>query len=181
MHAVLVHSGAMPSAPTPDQLFAGLYDDLRRLARREVRRNGAQAMMSTRTLVHEAWLDISQRHGVAFEDRARFLAYSARAMRGLVIDKVRAAHAQKRGGGLDITALDTHTAHEVEQPQLLVQIADALDDLSKLEPQLATVVELKFFAGLSVAEIASLQQVSERTVQRQWEKARLLLYGALKA
>ena len=164
----------MPSAPTPDQLFAGLYDDLRRLARREVRRNGAQAMMSTRTLVHEAWLDISQRHGVAFEDRARFLAYSARAMRGLVIDKVRAAHAQKRGGGLD-------TAHEVEQPQLLVQIADALDDLSKLEPQLATVVELKFFAGLSVAEIASLQQVSERTVQRQWEKARLLLYGALKA
>src|SRR5881394_1970661 len=86
-----------PPGAASDSLFTDLYDDLRRLARREVRRNGAQAMMSTHTLVHEAWLDISQRHGLAFEDRGRFLAYAARAMRGLVIDKVRAQHAQKRG------------------------------------------------------------------------------------
>jgi len=169
-----------PPGAASDSLFADLYDDLRRLARREVRRNGAQAMMSTHTLVHEAWLDISQRHGLAFEDRARFLAYAARAMRGLVIDKVRAQHAQKRGGGLDITVLDTLNAEEVAEPEVLQHIGDALDELAVLEPGLATVVDLKFFGGLSAAEIATLQGVSERTVQRQWEKARILLYHALR-
>jgi RNA polymerase sigma factor (TIGR02999 family) len=174
-----------PNDPKPprtpsDKLFADLYDDLRRLARREVRRNGAQAMMSTHTLVHEAWLDISQRHGLAFEDRGRFLAYAARAMRGLVIDKVRAQHAQKRGGGIDITALDTMHAEEVAEPEVLEHIGDALDELAVLEPDLATVVDLKFFGGLAAAEIAALQGVSERTVQRQWEKARILLFHALK-
>jgi RNA polymerase sigma factor (TIGR02999 family) len=170
-----------PSAGQSDALFADLYDDLRRLARREVRRNGAQAVMSTHTLVHEAWIDISQRHGLAFPDRGRFLAYAARAMRGLVIDRVRAQHAQKRGGGLDITALDTMHAEEVAEPDLLQHIGDALDELAVLEPELATVVDLKFFGGLAAAEIAALQGVSERTVQRQWEKARMMLYHAMKA
>jgi RNA polymerase sigma factor (TIGR02999 family) len=170
-----------PPAGQSDALFADLYDDLRRLARREVRRNGAQAMMSTHTLVHEAWIDISQRHGLAFPDRGRFLAYAARAMRGLVIDRVRAQHAQKRGGGLDITALDTLTAEQIAEPELLQHIGDALDELAVLEPELATVVDLKFFGGLAAAEIAALQGVSERTVQRQWEKARMMLYHAMKA
>ena len=170
-----------PPAGQSDALFADLYDDLRRLARREVRRNGAQAMMSTHTLVHEAWIDISQRHGLAFPDRGRFLAYAARAMRGLVIDRVRAQHAQKRGGGLDITALDTLNAEQIAEPELLQHIGDALDELAVLEPELATVVDLKFFGGLAAAEIAALQGVSERTVQRQWEKARMMLYHAMKA
>ena len=101
-------------------------------------------------------------------------------MRGLVIDKVRAKHAQKRGGGLDITVLDTLNAEEVAQPEVLQHIGDALDELAVLEPELATVVDLKFFGGLSAAEIGALQGVSERTVQRQWEKARMLLFHALR-
>jgi RNA polymerase sigma factor (TIGR02999 family) len=162
-----------------DALFATLYDELHRLARREAARAGAGAVVSATTLLHEAYLDMSQRDALAFPDRAHFLAYAARAMRNVVIDRARASAAQKRGGGLDITSLDTQTADVVTQPAVLSEIGDALDELAKTEPELANVVDLKFFCGFSVAEIAALHAVSERTVQRQWEKARLLLYRAL--
>src|SRR5215471_5588289 len=98
-------------APEPrdqaTELFTSLYEQLRRLARREVRRGGAADYVSTGTLVHEAWLQIREREALSFEDPARFLAYASRAMRGLVIDRVRARHAQKRGGKFVITSLDT--------------------------------------------------------------------------
>jgi RNA polymerase sigma factor (TIGR02999 family) len=162
-------------------LFTTLYDDLRRLARREVRRNGALGMVGTSTLVHEAWMDISRRPSLAFEEPGRFLAYAARTMRGLVIDRIRAQHAQKRGGGFIITSLDTHNADQVVQPEVLENIGEALDELATLEPALAHVVDLKFFCGFTLAEVATMQGVSERTVQRQWEKARLLLYRALRS
>jgi DNA-directed RNA polymerase specialized sigma24 family protein len=100
-------------------------------------------------------------------------------MRGLVIDRVRQRQAQKRGGGLDITSLDTEHAEQCPQPELLADIGDALDELAQLEPVLAQVVDLKFFCGFSMAEIAALTGSSERTVQRQWEKARLLLHRAI--
>ena len=173
-----------PNDPKPprtpsDKLFADLYDDLRRLARREVRRNGARDIMSTNTLVHEAWLNIGQRSSLSFNERGQFLAYAARAMRGMVIDRVRARHAQKRGGGLVITSLDTQNAEQVAQPEQLEQIADALDELATLDPDLAHVVDLTFFGGFTLAEVANIQGVSERTVRRQWQKARLLLHRAL--
>ena len=158
-------------------LFTTLYGDLCRLARREVRRNGAQDILGTGTLVHEAWLDLRQRPSLAFDEPGRFLAYAARTVRGLVIDRVRARQAQKRGGGL-ITALDTHV-DQVAQPELPAGIGEALDELAALEPELAQVVDLKFFCGFTVAEVARMQGISERTAQRQWEKARLLLYRAL--
>jgi RNA polymerase sigma factor (TIGR02999 family) len=160
-------------------LFATLYDDLRRLARREVRRNGAQDFLGTSTIVHEAWLDISQRPSLEFEEKGRFLAYAARAMRGLVVDRVRANYAQKRGGGLVITSLDTYASEQAVQPEQLEHIAEALDELAVLEPDLAEVVDLKFFCGFTLGEVASMQGVSERTVQRKWEKARLLLFTAI--
>ena len=162
-----------------EQLFSSLYADLCRLARREVRRNGAYDVLGTGTLVHEAWLDISRRPDLSFEDRARFLAYAARTMRGLVIDRVRARHAQKRGGGFVITSLDTENADATAQPELLQSIGEALDELAAIEPELARVVDLKFFCGFTMAEVAQLQGSSERTVQRQREKARALLYRAL--
>ncbi len=158
-------------------LFTTLYGDLCRLARREVRRNGAQDIVGTGTLVHDAWLDIRRRPSLAFDEPGRFLAYAARTVRGLVIDRVRARNAQKRGGGL-ITALDTHV-DQVAQPELPVGIGEALDELANLEPELAQVVDLKFFCGFTLAEVARIQGISERTAQRQWEKARLLLYRAL--
>ena len=177
--------GEPPTAPEPRddaaQLFTTLYDDLRRLARREARRGGAADYVSTGTLVHEAWLQIRARDALSFEDPARFLAYASRAMRGLVIDRVRARHAQKRGGAFVITSLDTEHAEQVANPEALQEIGDALDELAKLEPELAEVVDLKFFCGLTLADIASMKGVSERTMQRQWDKARMLLHRALAA
>jgi len=159
-------------------LFTTLYDDLCRLARREVRRNGAQDFAGTGTLVHDAWLDIRRRPSLAFDEPGRFLAYAARTVRGLVIDRVRARHAQKRGSGL-ITAFDTQDADRIAEPELPSGIGEALDELAVLEPELAQVVDLKFFCGFTLVEIARMQGTSERTAQRQWEKARLLLYRAL--
>jgi RNA polymerase sigma factor (TIGR02999 family) len=135
--------------------------------------------MSTGTLVNEAWLDISQRPALEFEERGRFLAYASRTMRGLVIDRIRARQAQKRGGGLDITSLDTHSAEQLLQPETLPGLSEAMDEMAALEPELARVVDLKFFCGFTLAEIAVMHEVSERTVQRQWEKARLFLHQAL--
>jgi len=177
----------VPHAPSPSgvepvpaaELFTQLYEELRRLARREVRVNGAQAHLSTGTLVHEAWLEISQRPALAFDERGRFLAYASRAMRGLVIDRIRARQAHKRGGDLDITALDTHNAEQLLAPESLPGLAEAMEEMTSLEPELARVVDLKFFCGFTLAEIAAMHEVSERTVQRQWEKARLFLHHAL--
>lgn len=162
-----------------EALFTSLYKDLLRLARREVRRNGASDVLSTDTLVHEAWLDIRKRPALDFDEPGRFLAYATRTMRGLVIDRVRSRYAQKRGGGVVITSLDTVNAEQAEQPETLEGIGEALEELEAVDPDLAQVVDLKFFCGFTLAEVASMKGVSERTIQRQWEKARLLLYQAL--
>lgn len=174
--------GPVPAPPPRNDhaaLFASLYAELHRIARREVHRQGSSSPVSATTLLHEAYLDLSQRDQLTFPDRAHFLAYAGRAMRGLVIDRVRERQAQKRGGGLDITSLDTEFAEACSQPEQLEALGDALDELAALEPALSTVVDLKYFCGFSLVEIAELQGVSERTVQRRWEKARLLLYRAL--
>ncbi len=177
---------APPGKPTEarvstDALFTELYQKLHRMARRESARLGPHGALSTTTLLHEAYLAVSGRDALAFPSEAHFLAYAARAMRGLVIDRVRERQAQKRGGGLDITSLDTEHAEQCPQPEMLSDIGEALDELAKLEPLLAQVVDLKFFCGFSMAEIGHLQGTSERTVQRQWEKARLLLHRAMQA
>ena len=166
-------------ASSSDALFASLYNELHRLARREVARAGPGAVVSATTLLHEAYLDMAQRDALAFPDRGHFLAYAARAMRTVVIDRARAGAAQKRGGGLDITSIDTQIAEDIAEPEMLSEIGAALDELAEVEPELANVVDLKFFCGFGVAEIAAMQGVSERTVQRKWEKARLLLFRAL--
>lgn len=175
----LVARAERGDAGATDQLFTQLYQQLHRLARREANRFGPQSAQGTTTLLHEAYLDISRRDALAFASQGHFMAYAARAMRGLVIDRVRERQAQKRGGGLHITSLDTEVAESCPQPELLAGIGDALDELAKLEPALAQVVDLKFFCGFSMVEIATLTGSSERSVQRQWEKARLLLFRAM--
>ena len=162
-----------------DQLFTTLYQQLHRLAKREAARLGPFAPLGATTLLHEAYLDMSARDALAFPDQAHFMAYAARAMRGLVIDHVRERQAQKRGGAYHITSMDTEMAEQFAQPELLVNISEALDELAQIEPALAQVVDLKFFCGFSMAEIGGLMGSSERTAQRQWEKARMLLFRAL--
>jgi RNA polymerase sigma factor (TIGR02999 family) len=167
-------------AAAASRLFAALYDELRRLAKRQLSAHGRNVSLSATTLLHEAYLDISGRSAV-FQDRARFFGYAARAMRGLIIDHVRERRALKRGGEFQLTSLDTLAGDDVVQEQELVPLSDAIDDLAAVEPVLAELVELKFFCGFSFAEIAQMRGVSERSVQREWSKARLYLDRALRA
>ena len=167
-------------AATREQLFQRLYAELHRLARRELWKSGAAVSMGATTLLHEAFINMSERDAIAFPDRARFMAYAARAMRGLIIDHARSRHAQKRGGQFEMTTLDTNISNETADSIDLPLVGDALDELAKLEPDLAQVVDLKFFCGFSFAEIAAMRGVSERTVQRDWEKARIYLHHSLR-
>ena len=167
-------------AAAREQLFERLYAELHRLARRELWKSGAAVSMGATTLLHEAFINLSEREAIAFPDRARFMAYAARAMRGLIIDHARSRHAQKRGGQFDITTLDTNISDQTADSIDLPLVGDALDELAKLEPELAQVVDLKFFCGFSFAEIAAMRGVSERTVQRDWEKARIYLHQSLR-
>jgi RNA polymerase sigma factor (TIGR02999 family) len=159
---------------TQEQWFGSLYAELRRIADRELRQRPGSSVSPT-TLVHEAYVNLAGR-AVTFEDRARFLGYVARAMRGLLIDYMRQRNALKRGAEFEITHLTTHHGGELPEEELLTRLSEALDALAKVDPRLAEVVDLRYFCGLSFAEIATLRGASERTVQRDWEKARLLLY-----
>ena len=163
-----------------DALFQSLYTELRRLARRELRRSGAVTLSAT-DLLHEAFLDMSKRDGTRFPDRARFMAYAARAMRGLVIDYARRRRTLKRGRQLEITlAGDEPPSDEtMHRSQELERLGDAIDELARLDPTLAELVDLHFFCGFAFTEIAELRGASERTVQRDWRKARLLLHHSL--
>jgi len=160
-------------------LFAELYGELHRLARREVRLGSAALTLGATTLLHEAYESLAGADRVAFPDKARFMAYAARAMRNLVIDHVRRRQADKRGGNLHFTELDTSIAEQAPDAAPLESISDALDELAQVEPRLAELVDLKFFCGLTFVEIAALRGVAERTVQRDWEKARLWLQHAM--
>lgn len=171
--------GARDERVVADALFGTLYAELHRLARREVNRRGPAGGLGVTTLLHEAYLSISKREGTVFVDHARFMAYAGRVMRGLIIDEVRRRRSEKRGGLFQITSLGTDHAEVVPTPQQLIRIGEALDELAEVEPGLAEIIDLKFFCGFSFAEIAAMRGVSERTIQRNWEKGRLYLHHAI--
>lgn len=164
-----------------NELFAVLYEELRTLAERHLRRGGSDLTLSTTTLVHDAYLSMIGRRDVVFPDRARFFAYASRAMRGLVIDYARRRRAKKRGRDIEITLVEEQipAPDGIDSSMELESLGDALNDLSRLCPALAELVDLHFFGGFTFGEIAELRGVSERTVQRDWRKARLLLHQAL--
>lgn len=162
-----------------EQLFQVLYAELHRLAKKELARNDGGGSLGATTLLHEAYLIVSGREGLSFTGRAHFMGYAARAMRGLIIDYARRGQAQKRGGQFQITSLGTTAGGQCADPGELERIGDALEELAAAEPALAEVVDLKFYCGLTFAEIAALRSVSERTVKRDWEKARIYLHRAL--
>jgi len=164
-----------------DVLFSTLYFELHRMAKRELARQWGPPSLSVTTLLHEAYLDISSRDSASFPDQARFMGYAARVMRGLIIDHARSRTATKRGGEFEITSLEIDVAEEVADVKELSSISDALDELGLVEPELAELVDLKFFCGFSFAEIGALQKLSERTVQRRWEKARIYLHRSIRA
>lgn len=164
-----------------DQLFALLYDELRRLADKHLRRGNAALTLGTTTLVHEAYLSMAGNAEAAFPDRARFFAYASRAMRGLMIDFARRHYAKKRGRQFEIT-LEENDGSMVDVMAAaadLPALGDAMAELAELNPALTELVDLHFFGGFSFVEIAEMRGVSERTVQREWRKARLLLHRTL--
>jgi RNA polymerase sigma factor (TIGR02999 family) len=176
LRAAAVAKDHQPPVP---ELFTALYDELHRLAGRQLRRNGGNVTLSTTTLLHEAYLNLAERAGTDFPDRARFIGYAARTMRGIVIDHVRYSRAQKRGGdAVEVTFTGGKEIQAIgggaSSPDI-DRLSDALDELAELQPSLAELVDLHFFCGYELREIAQLQGVSERTVQRSWRKARLLL------
>ena len=161
-------------------LFTTLYADLRRIAQSALRRGGSQLTVSPTTLLHEAWLKISGREALEFPDRARFMAYASRAMRRLVIDFVREKHALKRGAAFELTVMPTEAPEYAPDARELDRLSAALDELASVDAGLAELVDLKFFCGFSFAEIGAMRNVSERTVQRDWNKARLFLHDTLR-
>jgi RNA polymerase sigma factor (TIGR02999 family) len=160
-------------------LFATLYGELHAIAERELRRGGADLTLGTTTLLHETYLSIERREGVRFATRGQFLAYAARAMRGLLIDYVRRRRAKKRGAEFHITSPGAEVAADATSPDSLEELGTALETLAGVDPELAQLVDLHFFCGFSFGELAELRGVSERTVQRDWRKARLLLHRVL--
>ena len=162
----------------PTDLFGSLYSDLRRLARRELRRHMSSAGLGVTSVLHQAYMKLAA-GGAVFADRPHFLAYTARVMRGLIIDEIRRRQAQKRGGLFHLTSLATQHEFNVSDERGLTRLSDALDELAAVEPDLAEIIELKFFCGISFAEIAAIRGVSERTIRRDWDKGRLYLHHAL--
>jgi len=167
--------------PAFDALFQRLYPELRHLAHTRLAGHRRGTSMETTVLLHECYLRLLQAGSLKPADRAHFIAYAAHVMRSVVIDAVRAARRERRGGGAEHVTLDTAIADAVAQPhEELLDVDRALDDLARLEPRLAQVVEMRYFAGLKDAEIGEILGVTDRTVRRDWEKARLLLAHALK-
>jgi len=160
------------------RLFASLYGELRQLAERQLRRN-AGAPVSPTTLLHEAYLGMHGRDAV-FPDRERFIGYAARVMRGLIIDFVRDRRALKRGGDFHFTQLPTQVPEMDKDETDLSRLSEALDELAVRDAKLAEIVDLKYFCGYTFDEIAAQRGASARTVKRDWEKARALLFHQLK-
>jgi RNA polymerase sigma factor (TIGR02999 family) len=163
-----------------DALFSALYAELHDLARRQLAGSGSRATFGPTTLLHEAYLNMAGREGREFPDRARFMGYAAKVMRGLVIDHARSRSARKRGGGFHITTLDDQNSAAPADDGEILRVGEALEALGEADPELADLVDLKFFCGFSFTEIAAMRGVAERTVQRQWEKARLYLHHCIR-
>jgi len=176
--SALVASTESGDRSAADALFGALYAELHQLAERQLARRGSDLTLGATTLLHEAYLDMAQREGAVFPDRARFMGYASRVMRSLILDYVRNRRAFKRGGEFHITTLDDDAA-PAAAVAWLEELGAALERLTGVDPELAEVVDLRFFCGFTLAEIGAMRGLSERTLQRRWEKARIYLKSAL--
>lgn len=174
----LLARSAAGDATAMDQVFGKVYPELRRLAASQFARG--QHTLSPTALVHEAYLRLLGNAKLELTDRRHFFACVARAMRNIVVDHLRARNADKRGGGA--VAVTLEGLAEADSPWLspqLLDLVDALDALGTINPRQREVVELHFFAGLGYPEIAELMDCSERTVIRDWQRARAFMHAQL--
>jgi RNA polymerase sigma factor (TIGR02999 family) len=167
--------------PQVDALFDATYRELRQLARARLRSGGRNTLLDTTALVHETFLKLAANQQVQFPDRARFLVYAGRAMRSIIVDFARQRLAERRGGDVahvtfSTQLVDGHVAGEAE----ILRVHEALEQLAQVDDRMAKVVEMRYFGGLTELEIAEALGVTDRTVRRDWEQARLFLADALK-
>jgi RNA polymerase sigma factor (TIGR02999 family) len=162
------------------QLFSELYEELRHLAHARLKHPVSHSMLDTTSLVHESYVRFLKAGRVQISDREHFLAYAARVMRSIVVDFARERFSQRRGGQEVHVALDTNMAPVPSSDVEVIRVHEALEELAALSERLARVVEMRYFAGLNEAEIGEALGLTERTVRRDWEKARIVLAAALK-
>lgn len=174
---------------TPESLdahFAAAYKDLRRLARSRLSHGGRNTVLDTTALVHESYMRLAVGRGgneASFPDRTRFLVYAGKAMRSIIVDLVREKLTDKRGNGAVHVTLTGAGVDELPQGdggENVVRIDEALDELAQVDPRMAQVVEMKYFAGLTEIEIGQALGITDRSVRRDWEQARLFLAEALR-
>jgi RNA polymerase sigma factor (TIGR02999 family) len=161
-----------------DELYGQVYDELRTLARRQLRRLRGGPLQTTE-VVNEAYLRLCKQLELGVQDRAHFYAVSAKAMRQVLIDHFRGRQAQKRGGGERVLTLDAGRVPVADRGAVLLDLDEALERLAGLSPRLARVVELKFFGGMTEDEIGTALDISARTVRNDWRKAKAWLSRAL--
>ena len=173
----------MPDAVTEplDQAVALAYRELRAIAHRRLMGRGAGGTLSTTALVHEAYLKLADQSRAGWKDDAHFLALASLAMRHVLVDRARELATLKRGGMRQRVTLDEEQMSAEAEPDVLLQLDDALDRLAAFDQRLARVVECRFFGGLTEQETANALGLTVRTVQRDWVKARVLLRRALDA
>lgn len=155
--------------------FSSWYPELKKIARARLNRSGLNSSMQTTALVHDSYMKLAAGTQLQFSNRLQFLAYASRTLRSLVIDTIREERALRRGGDLNLVTLDTAVQDGVGPAVDAEDVNAAMNDLAKLDPALARLVEMRFFGGMTTAEIAEALGISERTVQREWSKARALL------
>jgi RNA polymerase sigma factor (TIGR02999 family) len=176
----LLHKVRQGEAGARDALFAAAYSGLQQLARARLRQGGRSTLLDTRSLVHESYLRCVQSGPLRAEDRRAFFAYASQVMRSVIINSIRQRVSHKRGSGLRRLTLSRHGREPMfDAEQEVLQVHEALELLGQVEPRLAQVVQMRYFGGYSEEEIAESLQVTVRTVQRLWLKARLMLQAAL--
>jgi len=167
-----------------DQLVAEIYQELRAVARRQLRarhRGGGTPTLSTTALVNEAYLKLVDQSRATWRDRGHFLALAAVAMRHILVDRARGRSSEKRGGARQRITFDEEVIALDDQSDVVLALDEALDVLETLNPRLSQVVTLRFFGGISEEEIATMLDLTVRTVQRDWKKARMLLRRLLES
>lgn len=164
-----------------ERLFAVAYDELRTQARAQLRDGGRNTFLDTTVLVHESFLKFIQAGQLNGADRGHFFAYAGRVMRSVIVDFARKRQAERRGGDAQHVSLDTQLAEDMRaSDEEMIRINDALQALQEVDSRLVQVVEMRFFAGMTEAEVADALGVADRTVRRDWEKAKLLLTATLR-